>query len=150
MALARSPEDIPRLFAEAWNAGNASALASLFAEDADFVNVVGLWWHNRADIERAHEYGLQNFFKSSKLSSRRIEVRQVGDDAAMVHVRWKLTGQLDITGKTLDPRFTIMVFVLHRQKTGWIVVAAHNTDVIPGKETFVAKDGNLDAVDYRK
>lgn len=150
MTPAESPEDVPRLFAEAWNSRNASALANLFAEDADFVNVVGLWWHNRADIEHAHEYGLQTFFKSSQLIPRRVEVRQLGGDAAVVHVRWKLMDQLDNAGKTLDPRFTIMVFVLHRQDTGWIVVAAHNTEVIPGAETFVATDDKLDAVDYRQ
>ena len=37
-----SPEHIVHGFAEAWNRRDAAALAALFAEDADFVNVVGL------------------------------------------------------------------------------------------------------------
>jgi uncharacterized protein (TIGR02246 family) len=149
MSFARTPKDIPRLFAEAWNDRDAKGLARLFAEDADFVNVVGLWWHNRADIERAHDYGLRTFFKASQLSSLGIDVRQLGKDVVIAHVRWKLTGQTSKAGEALDARTTIMMFVAQRQEAGWIVVAAHNTDVIPGTETNVAKDGRLDAVDYR-
>ena len=146
----QTPEDIPRLFAEAWNAKDAKALAHLFASDADFVNVVGLWWHNRNDIEIAHDYGLRTFFKASTLSARRIEIRRLGEDVAVVHVRWKLVDQLSKDGDTLEDRFTIMIFVAQQLEDGWTVVAAHNTDIIPGKETFAAKDGQLDALDYRE
>ncbi|MCP4385245.1 MAG: SgcJ/EcaC family oxidoreductase [Hyphomicrobiales bacterium] len=143
------PEDVPRLFAEAWNRKDAGALARLFAEDADFVNVVGHWWRNRADIERAHDYGLKTFFGDSRLSARRVEVRRLGENAAITHVRWKRTGQRGKTGEVLEDRTTVMVFVAERRDGDWIVVAAHNTDVIPGKETYAAKDGDLGAVDYR-
>ena len=131
-----APEDIPRLFADAWNSGDAAALAGLFAEDADFVNVVGLWWRNRADIERAHAYALSTFFKDSELSARRVEVRRLGATVAVVHVRWRLTGQLDKVGNPLDDRFTVMVFVAEYREQAWRVVAAHNTDIIPGQETY--------------
>ena len=145
----QQPEDIPNLFAKAWNAGDAKALADLFVEDAEFVNVVGLWWHNRADIERAHAYGLRRIFKDSYLSARRVEVRRIGDDVAVVHVRWKLAGQTGKNGEALEERFTVMVFVAERLGDRWMVVTAHNTDVIPGKETLAAQDGNIVAVDYR-
>lgn len=150
METPQTPEDIPRLFAEAWNARSAKALAHLFAEDADFVNVVGLWWHNRDDIERGHDYGLRTFFKESTISARRVEIKKLGEEVAIVHVRWKLVGQIGKVGDTLEDRFTIMTFVAQRLDDGWIVAAAHNTDIIPGKETLAAKDGQLDAVDYRE
>jgi uncharacterized protein (TIGR02246 family) len=146
----QTPEDIPRLFAEAWNAKDATALAYLFADDAEFVNVVGLWWHNRDDIESAHDYGLRTFFKASTLSARRVEIKNLGQDVAVVHVRWKLSGQAGKDGGTLEDRFTIMVFVAQQLENGWTVVAAHNTDIIPGKETLAARDGQLDAEDYRE
>lgn len=146
----QAPEDIPRVFAEAWNSRDAPALAGLFADDADFVNVVGLWWRNRRDIERAHAYGLSTFFKQSTLSARRIEVRRLGDDVAVVHVRWRLTGQLDKDGAELDDRFAVMMFVAEYRDKAWMVVAAHNTDIIPGSETYVAKGQVREATDYRE
>jgi|AntRauTorckE6833_2_1112554.scaffolds.fasta_scaffold01815_6 hypothetical protein len=45
-----SPEEIPGRFADAWNERDPYKLASLFDEDAEFVNVVGIWWHSREDI----------------------------------------------------------------------------------------------------
>ncbi len=144
-----TPEDIPRHFADAWNAGDAAALAGLFAEDAEFVNVVGLWWHDRADIEKAHDYGLGTFFRGSNLSIRGTKIKLVGPDAATVHVRWRLSGQLGKDGKPLDDRTTIMMFVAERMESGWHVVAAQNTDVVPGKETYATSAGTLRAVDYR-
>lgn len=149
MPVPETPEDIPRLFAEAWNARDARALASLFAEDADFVNVVGLWWQNRDDIERAHAYGLSTFFRESMISARRVRVRRIGGDVAIVHTRWKLTGQIGKDGEMLDDRIAIMVFVAKLSDEGWTVLAAHNTDVVPGMETNAVTGETLTALDYR-
>lgn len=149
MELPARPEDIPAAFAAAWQARDASALAAIFAEDADFVNVVGLWWRNREDIERAHNYGLTTFFKASELSARRVEVRRIGDIAATVHVRWRLNGQLGKDGSMLEERVSIMLFVAEQVAGGWQVVAAQNTDVVPGAETLVSTGSGLKPADYR-
>ena len=149
MRIPETPEDIPRLFAEAWNAKDAHALASLFADDADFVNVVGLWWHNRADIERAHHYGLSTFFRDSNILARRVKVRLIGDAVCILHTRWKLTGQIGKAGEALEDRFSIMVFVAERSPEGWIIQTAQNTDIIPGMETNAVREGAMEAVDYR-
>ena len=149
MHLPEMPEDIPRLFAEAWNAKDAHALASFFADDAEFVNVVGLWWHNRTDIKRAHHYGLSTFFRDSNISARLVTVRLIGEAVCIVHARWKLTGQVGKVGEALEDRFSIMVFVAERSPEGWIVQTAQNTDIIPGMETNAVSDGAMGAVDYR-
>jgi uncharacterized protein (TIGR02246 family) len=149
MSIAETPEDIPRLFQEAWNRKDAHALAGLFSDDADFVNVVGLWWHNRADIERAHHYGLTTFFRNSTISARRVKLRRIGEDVAIIHTRWKLVGQIDKAGEELEDRHAIMMFVAERSSTCWIVRAAQNTDIIPGMETNVVRNGEMAASDYR-
>ena len=145
-----TPEDIPRLFADAWNRRDAQALASLFVEDAEFVNVVGLWWHTRKDIERAHHYGLTTFFRDTTLTARGVKVRTVSENVAIVHTRWRLSGQRDPSGNTLDTRVAIMVFVAERSDSGWRVLTAQNTDVVPGAETNAARDGTLTPLDYRR
>lgn len=118
MDRASSPEDIPRLFAEAWNARDAKSLAALFAEDAGFVNVVGHWWRKRADIEKAHAYGLSTFFEGSHLSAKRVEIRRLNEDTVIVHVRWRLVDQIDKDRHRLDERRTVMIFVAEWQRDG--------------------------------
>lgn len=148
MTLAR-PEDFPHRFAEAWAARDAAALAALFAGDADFVNVVGLWWEDRAAIERAHHYGLTRIFAQSRLSVGRVKLRDLGD-TAVVHARLSLSGQTAPDGSPAQPRRTILTAVLERRDEGWLCVAAQNTDVVPGAESQVATREGLRPADYRR
>jgi uncharacterized protein (TIGR02246 family) len=145
-----APEDMPEAFRAAWMARDAGALAALFAEDADFVNVVGLWWRDREAIRAAHHYGLTTFFRESELRFGRVAVRRIGADAAVVHARATLTGQIGREGGTAGTRRTVLSFVMAREGAGWVCVSAQNTDIVPGQETFEATEEGLVARDYRK
>jgi len=146
-----TPESIPAAFARAWNARDPDALASLFDEDADFVNVVGLWWRDREAIRRAHAYGLTRIFHDSTLRVGAVTVKRMSDDIAVVHARMHLDGQAPIAGIAHPgTRHTIFAFVVHRTAAGWRCASAQNTDVVPGAESNVIDGaGRLVAVDYR-
>ena len=45
-----APEDFPTAFRDAWMARDGHAIGALFEDDADFVNVVGIWWEDRTAI----------------------------------------------------------------------------------------------------
>lgn len=146
------PENIPLIFTEAWNKRDAQKIASLFEEEAEFINVTGLWWHKRADIEKAHAYGLSTIFKQSTLSLIRTKVKYLAEHIAVVHAKMKLSGQTPI-GVVESPgdRRNIFTFVLRKTESKWECVSAQNTDIIPNKETHVRDErGRLIAVDYRK
>ena len=142
------PEAFPTAFRDAWMARDGAAIGALFAEDADFVNVVGIWWEDRAAIARAHGYALGSFFADTRLSLGRIKVRRMGD-VAVVHARVRLTGQRAPDGTEAGARTAILTFVLERCDGGWVGVAAQNTDVVPGAETLVAGAEGLSPGDYR-
>jgi uncharacterized protein (TIGR02246 family) len=137
----RSPEDIPALFARAWNDRNADALASLFDEDAEFVNITGLCWHDRESIRKAHAHGLERIFNESLLAIDETKVKLLSPDIAVVHARMTLSGQAP-EGAVRQPgaRTTIVSFVVHRIVDRWQCASAHNTDVIPSTETNVVEE----------
>ena len=142
---------VPSLFVEAWNRRDPDALASLFDEDAEFVNVVGLWWHDRASIRTAHAYGLERIFSGASLTADEIRVKQLSADIAVVHARMTLSGQTPV-GAVERPgsRTNIFSFVVHRAADRWLCAAAHNTDVIPHMETNLVDDnGAFRAANYR-
>jgi len=151
-----SPEDIPTRFKEAWNERDANKLAAIFDEDAEFVNVVGIWWHNRRDIYKAHDYGLRVIFKDSHLARGKTTVKYLSDSIAVVHARFRLRDQTPLDSKTPGIRQTIFSFVVHRVDVDdgrgetWSCASAHNTDIKPGKETHLMQDGEIEAVDYRE
>lgn len=146
------PENIPALFVDAWNRRDPAALAALFEADADFVNVVGIWWEDREAIRQAHAYGLTRIFQQSTLRLGRVKLRQLSDDIAVVHARMSLSGQTAADGVPVPGvRHNLFSFVAHRTAQGWRCVSAHNTDIVPGMETrLVDADGQLRPVDYRR
>jgi len=151
--LIKSPEDIPFLFADFWNQRNAKGIASLFSEDAEFVNVVGLWWHNRKDIEKAHAYGLKVIFDNSELKVLKTQVKFLEDHIALLHSKMRLKGQTNPDGgsdKSLGERRNIFSFIVMKKVDKWECVSAHNTDIVPGKETnMVDKEGEFHSITYR-
>lgn len=127
-----SPQDIPALFARAWNSHDADALASLFDEDAEFVNVTGLWCHDRESIRDAHANGQEQIFSKSTLATDATSVKLLSPDIAVVHARMTLCGGGPAGAATEPaPRTTIVSFVVHRVARRWLCASAHTSDVIP-------------------
>lgn len=127
-----SPEDIPAGFARAWNARDADALASLFDEDAEFVNVAGVCWHDRESIRKAHANGLEPIFNTSTLLTDATTVKRLSPEIAVVHARMTLSSQAPASAVTQPgPRTTIVSFVVHRMGDRWRCASAQHTDVIP-------------------
>ncbi len=143
------PTDLVVAFARAWSRHDADAIGRLFVEDADFVNVVGLWWRSSRAIERAHRFGFRHAFTDAKLTIGKIGERRLFDRVAVVHAEWHLTGQVDPSGMEVGPRRGVMSFVAALLDDGsWIGVACHNTDVAGGADTNVSLDGRLTATSY--
>ena len=139
-----SPEDIPALFARAWNAHDPDALAALFDEDGELVNVAGLCWHDRESIRKAHASGLERIFKKSTLATEAIRVKLLSPEIAVVQARMTLSRQSPAGADTEPgPRTTITSFVVHRIGERWLCASAHTTDVIPGMETRVIDEAGV-------
>lgn len=146
-----SPPEVAEAFRAAWNRADATALAEVFTEDADFINVVGFWWHGRDQIRFNHAIGFRDMFPDTTMVYEKTRVRDLGPGHAVVIARWRMSGQQD---KTTDSRGGVrrgvLTFVVTRSDAGWRAVSAHNTDIIPGAQThLVSGSGQIDAVNYR-
>jgi len=143
----RAPEDIPALFARAWNERDPDALASLFDEAAQFVNVTGACWYDRKSIRTGHADGLEHAFKKSILSIEETKVKLLSSEIAVVHARMTLSGQ-DGAGPAgrPEPRTTVVSFVVHRAGQIWQCASAQATDVIPHMGTSAVSDAAIAGV----
>ena len=126
-----APVSLADGFVRAWNAHDMKAFGDLFAEDADFVNVAGTWWKGRAEIQAMHERSHAATFKASVLRQMGVKIRTMGPDTAVLHVTWELKGAVDDEGKPRPDRTGVMQMVAARQKDGWRIVAAQNTNALP-------------------
>ncbi len=146
----QDPLDVAHAFVKAWNAGDAKAIAELFAEDADFVNVVGLWWTSRRSIRRAHKRGFEQIFRASEISVEKLTLRMLGTEAAVVHARWRMSAQLDPQGRpSTGGRRGVITWVLQRLADGtWICVSSQNTDIAPAADTNLNVAGVVTPTSY--
>ena len=126
------PEDVAAAFADAWNRHDMDDFAALFSEDANFVNVVGMWWKDRAEIEAAHRATHKTMFRDSRLEGAAASVIELSPGLASVHYRWTLTGASAPDGSPAGTREGILLLVLKKEQPGWRIKVAQNTDVVPG------------------
>ena len=119
-------------FAESWNKHDMNAFAELFSLDAEFVNVVGLWWKGRAEIKAAHEFTHQTLFKNSRLIVAEVSTRFPAPKIAIARCRWKLEGHVTPEGAPLPVRNGILLNILRHEGGKWLIVDSQNTDIIEG------------------
>jgi uncharacterized protein (TIGR02246 family) len=115
---------------EAWNAHDMKAFAALFREDAEFVNVQGMWWRGRARIQAEHEETHATIFRLSQLSATEMHVKLLRRDVASLHMLWHLTGLALPNGQALPDRKGVLVCFLAKDAGEWGIAVAQNTDIV--------------------
>jgi uncharacterized protein (TIGR02246 family) len=135
-AQTKSDEDavraLPRAFCEAWAKHDGHQLATIVAEDVDFVTVGGAWFHGRADFEKYHTRLLSGRFRDSTNTPLETIVRFLRPDEAVVHWSWTIEGDKNPDGSPRPKRFGIMTMLAKKQNDIWLVAVAQNTNAGPG------------------
>lgn len=145
------PIQLVHEYMSAWDAKDAEGIGRLFVEDADFINVVGLWWTGRRSIVKAQQFGFQNAFATATISVSKVAQRFLGDDAAVVTAQWQISGQVDPEGEPVDPRRGVISATVVKLADGtWLGVSCQNTDTALAADTFVSREGRLTATSYIK
>ena len=135
----RAIHDIVARCETAWNAGDGAAWAAPFAEDADFVDVLGAHHQSRAAIETGHQRIFATFYKGSQVQYRIERVRFVRPDVAVAFLHARLRSFLAVAAD--DPRREARVgstphedrarptMILAKAGDRWEIVAFQNTRV---------------------
>jgi uncharacterized protein (TIGR02246 family) len=131
-----SPEDIPALFARAWNGRDPAALAVLFDEDADFVSADGRASHDRAAIRKWHATRLEREPHTATVVTSETKVKLLSSEFAVVHALLTLSDEACPPAEVPPgARTTAVSFVVHRAGEKWMCASAQSTHVLPNTET---------------
>ena len=122
-------EDVAGKLVEAWNRHDARALASVFAEDADFTNVFGMLAKGRAGIEALHAPLFRTIFKDSHLAVSETRIRFIRPDVASVDVGWNMTGARDPHGNPWPEREGLLNWIVTDHDGRWLIDVSHNMDL---------------------
>lgn len=138
-AMAFEEDQIRSLLAEqaaAWNRGDAAAWARDFAPDADFINILGMHFHDRVQVEKRHAELFGSIFKDSRLSVTVWKVRVLSPVSAVAETVHELKGyaRLPPAIRATEPQGllrTRMKYVFVKASGQWVIVSAQNTAVAP-------------------
>jgi uncharacterized protein (TIGR02246 family) len=120
--------DLAEAWTQAWNTHDMQATRRLFAPDADFVTVGGLWLRGVAEVLRHHEAIHRGHLRDSAWTTHGIRARFIREDLAVVHVEWSLTGERGTDDELRPPRSGVFTWIVDCARARPVVVAAHNTN----------------------
>src|SRR5262245_41850316 len=123
-------EELVRQWQQMWNAGDMRSTVRLFCEDADFVNVRGSHWHPRGEIVAEHVKRHELQLKDSVFTPLEITQQRIATDIALLHIRWRITGDHDLDGTSRPPRVGVLSWLVLRGAGGrWRIRSSHNTHI---------------------
>ena len=122
-------EDLPRAFADAWNAHDMEAFAALFHPDASFVNRFGHYVRGIDAIVAMHRPIHETIYRDSTLVNEPIEIVPLGEDTAVAHFwsRLAVGGSHPAGPHTVD---TLIQAVLVRHDGKWCIRALENVTLV--------------------
>jgi uncharacterized protein (TIGR02246 family) len=120
-------------FDEAFNRHDADAVSALFTDDAEFVNVAGMWWRGRAEIKRGSAFVLANIFQNTRLQTDSVSVRFPTRDAAAAVVTQHTVGAFVLPdGTRVASTNNRLTYFLVKKKGRWMIAGGQNTEIKTG------------------
>jgi uncharacterized protein (TIGR02246 family) len=110
----------------AWNAADSACFAALFAEDADFIHILGGYYAGRAAIEAGHRMIFGTIYKGSTVRYSVEKIRFVRADVALLFLRQYLQLFEDGSPRELQARPMI---VAENAEDRWRIAALQNTRI---------------------
>jgi uncharacterized protein (TIGR02246 family) len=123
----------------AWNQGDGVAFAAAFAEDAEFIDVLGEYHKGRAIIEAGHRQILTTFYKDSRNEYTVEGIRFIRPDVAVAFIKARLISHLAVgvddpnrgsqTSATTREDYARPTMVLAKDRGRWQIVTFQNTRI---------------------
>ena len=118
-------------YVDAWNRGDGTAFASMFATDADFTSIRLDRVRGRDAIGRAHQHIFEGVYRGSRIAAQveQASVRALGPD----HVEFLVDAHMtNASGQPFGPKHAHAMVIAEQQPEGWRVIAFHNMQPTEG------------------
>jgi len=114
------------IFFDAWNRRDVPTLMSLFSEDAEVVNSLGLWWSGLSNVTQ----GLATMNRiGPPLTPDSISPRVITPDAAVCMAVYMVASFTRVDGQQIPEQKAISTFFIVKHGPRWVIAAAQTTAV---------------------
>ena len=142
----RAIREVLHALPDAWNARDASAWVENFTPDSGFVNILGVWFSDRASNQERHATLFATIFRDSTLQAEVLHIRFTDPDTAVAEVLFRLVGYEALPpgiGETAPGVLeTRLVDVLQKIDGHWRIVFSQNTAIVPRQGEASVSDSN--------
>ncbi|MGI4756353.1 MAG: SgcJ/EcaC family oxidoreductase [Janthinobacterium lividum] len=115
----------------AWNTHDMKAYVSYMTEDANWVNVVGMWWKGKDQVYRAHEAFHRTIFKNRQLHEpETVSLRSITPDVVIATIIQTADGFTTPDGHTEPAGRAALTEVYVRREGKWLLTEGHNTTIV--------------------
>jgi uncharacterized protein (TIGR02246 family) len=120
-------------FHEAFNRHDADAVAALFKDDAEFINVAEMWWRGKAEIRRGTAFVLANIFQNTTIQTDSVSVRFPTRDTAIAVIAQHTVGSFVLPdGTRIASTNNRLTYFLVNAAGRWLITGGQNTEIRPG------------------
>ena len=123
-------------YRDAWNRHDMRAMAELFDDDAQWVNIVGMYWPGRASVVAGHEAFHRTFFQTTEIDLADAEIRELAPSVAIAVILLKVGAFTPTDGTPRPKSDNRLSLVLTRRSGRWRIAHGHNTVVDPAAQPF--------------
>lgn len=128
-----APEDeasitvLIQAFERIWNEHEICKLEALFTPDADWINIVGMWWRGRAQIIRALDTFHRSIFRSHNMRLVDVDIRMITSEVAIATETQSTDAFKTPDGNEIREGLNRLTFVLTKRDGSWLIASGHNT-----------------------
>ena len=121
----------------AWSASDMSAMWQLATDDVHWVNVVGMHWRGKVEVQKAHQTYFDLMFKERSCKLDEIEsVEPLPGGAFVAVVRWSMGGYRRPNGTMRPPGRDRMSLVLVPRGEGLAIAHGANVPIDEDAASF--------------
>jgi uncharacterized protein (TIGR02246 family) len=112
---------------DAWNRRDTKTLASLMAEDIDWIAADGTWLKGRKAWQDHHDRLFAHQFKTAKWKLLDERVQLIDSRTAITISATEIGGDTHADGTAREPRRSVGTRIITKSAGKWLLKVAHNT-----------------------
>lgn len=128
----QSVRQVVDAYEQAWNKHDVDAMTSLFTDDIEWINIVGMWWRGLPEVKRGYVWIHETMLKNVPIHQDSCSVRLVTSGIAISVVTWSKASFVTPGGEQMPEGKDRMSLYLVRLGDRWLITGGHNTTINRG------------------
>lgn len=122
-------------FEQSWAKADFSDMKDYMTPDCNWINIVGMHWHNLNEVQYAHQAFIQTALKGTEVKELNTMIRLITPEVAVVYLLTHISAFYPPDGinrgvNKQGDKDNIATMVLVKQNGKWLITSAQNSDVI--------------------